>query len=157
MLFLGAVVLAGGTVRLVRAARNGLKPPAAAVAALEAQRLAVDSAAANHADAREQRRPARRAARGEGGRGVTRPAEPVAPPTVAPSIHAPAVLVDIDRASAAELESLPRIGPALAARIIAEREANGAFGSFEALESRVKGVGPAMIKSLQGKATFSSR
>ncbi|HKS05506.1 MAG TPA: helix-hairpin-helix domain-containing protein [Gemmatimonadaceae bacterium] len=157
LVFLGAVVLAGGTVRLFRAARQGAKPPAAAAAALDAQRHAVDSAFADRAESRAGRRPSRGARRGDVGRGVTRTPEPVAPSTFVPLPPQSPAPVDIDRASAAELEALPRIGPALAARIVAERDANGVFGSFDALDARVKGIGPAIIKLLQGKATFSSR
>ena len=66
----------------------------------------------------------------------------------------PLTPVDVDRASAAELEALPRIGPALATRIIEERERDGPFGSLEGLQ-RVRGIGPAMAKGLAGHVTFS--
>jgi competence protein ComEA len=62
--------------------------------------------------------------------------------------------VDINRASAAELESLPRVGPALAARIVAHREAHGPFGSIEALDA-VPGVGPATLEALRSHVTLS--
>jgi competence protein ComEA len=48
--------------------------------------------------------------------------------------------IDVNRASAAELEALPGVGPALAARIVAHREANGPFGSPEDL-LQVSGIG----------------
>src|SRR5688500_5146795 len=48
-------------------------------------------------------------------------------------------LVDLNLAAAAELERLPRIGPALAERIIAHRDSAGPFASIEALE-QVRGV-----------------
>jgi competence protein ComEA len=54
-----------------------------------------------------------------------------------------------------ELESLPRIGPALAARIVAERNARGAFGSLDSLEARVRGIGPALAELLRTRVTFS--
>ncbi len=60
----------------------------------------------------------------------------------------------MDRADAAELERLPGIGPALARRILADREQNGPFGSIEGLQ-RVKGVGPALAKRVQPHVTFS--
>jgi len=63
--------------------------------------------------------------------------------------------VDVDTASAATLERLPRIGPALAKRIVEERARNGAFGSLEGLQRRVRGVGPAMVRTLSGSVTFS--
>lgn len=68
-----------------------------------------------------------------------------------PAVTSP---VDVDRATASELEVLPRIGPALAKRIVADREANGPFGSIEGFQ-RVRGVGPAMAAALSGTVTFS--
>ncbi|HEX8850841.1 MAG TPA: helix-hairpin-helix domain-containing protein [Gemmatimonadaceae bacterium] len=62
--------------------------------------------------------------------------------------------VDMDRASADEIEALPRIGPALAKRIVDDRDANGPFGSLEGLQ-RVRGVGPAMAEVLRSSVTFS--
>lgn len=56
--------------------------------------------------------------------------------------------VNINRATAAELERLPRVGPVLAARIVAYREANGSFANVESLTG-VKGVGPAMLERLR--------
>ena len=64
-------------------------------------------------------------------------------------------MVDIDRATASQLEALPRVGPALAARIVAYRDSAGPFGSMEALE-RVRGIGPAMAKVLAPRVTFST-
>ncbi len=62
--------------------------------------------------------------------------------------------VDVDVASAAELDRLPGIGPALAGRIVADREAHGPFGSLQALE-RVKGIGPALAAKIAPLVTFS--
>ncbi|MCL4212452.1 MAG: helix-hairpin-helix domain-containing protein [Gemmatimonadales bacterium] len=64
------------------------------------------------------------------------------------------LILDLDVASAAELERLPGIGPALAARIVADRSALGPFGSLEGLQ-RVKGIGPALARRLQPHVTFS--
>lgn len=63
--------------------------------------------------------------------------------------------VDVDRAGTAELTRLPRIGPALAARVVAEREAGGPFGSLEALDRRVAGVGPTTVDAIRPWARFS--
>jgi competence ComEA-like helix-hairpin-helix protein len=52
--------------------------------------------------------------------------------------------VDVNRASAAELEALPGVGPVLAARIVAYRDSAGPFESPEDLLA-VRGVGPAML------------
>ncbi|NIM52546.1 MAG: hypothetical protein GTO22_25415 [Gemmatimonadales bacterium] len=63
--------------------------------------------------------------------------------------------IDVDRAGADELTRLPRIGPALAGRIVADREAAGPFGSLEALD-RVPGVGPALLAAIRRHVTFSA-
>ena len=68
----------------------------------------------------------------------------------------PGEFVDVDRAEAAELERLPRVGPALARRMVDDRVANGPFGSLEGL-SRVPGIGPGMIKGLERKVVFSGQ
>lgn len=62
--------------------------------------------------------------------------------------------MDLDRADVVALERLPRIGPALAARIVADRSANGSFGSLEALQ-RVRGIGPKLAEGLRAHVTFS--
>ncbi len=60
--------------------------------------------------------------------------------------------VDVNRATAAELESLPGVGPATATAIVAERERNGPFVGVEDLE-RVPGIGPAKLASLRDLVT----
>lgn len=67
---------------------------------------------------------------------------------------APGERVDLDRASAAELVRLPRIGPTLARTIVADREAHGPFGSLEGL-GRVRGIGPGTLRLLEPHAGFS--
>lgn len=64
--------------------------------------------------------------------------------------------IDVDRAPAEELARLPRVGPALAARIVADREANGPFGSLNALD-RVSGIGPGTLQMLRPHVAFSGR
>ncbi|MBX6332340.1 MAG: helix-hairpin-helix domain-containing protein, partial [Gemmatimonadaceae bacterium] len=74
-----------------------------------------------------------------------------------PSLSAvvlPARPVDLDVASAAEIDRLPKIGPRLAARIVANRDSLGPFGSLEALR-RVPGVGPAVARAIAPYVTFS--
>jgi competence protein ComEA len=56
-------------------------------------------------------------------------------------------IIDLNRADAAELETLPGIGPALAARIVAYRDSAGRFAKPEQLDS-VRGVGPALLARL---------
>lgn len=60
---------------------------------------------------------------------------------------APAPL-DLNRATAEELETLPGIGAAKAAAILAAREAQGGFSSLEELEA-VRGIGPALMAKLR--------
>lgn len=67
---------------------------------------------------------------------------------------APGERIDIDRASAAELARLPRIGPALSARIVADRSEHGPFGSLEELD-RVSGIGPKLLEAIRPHASFS--
>ena len=57
-------------------------------------------------------------------------------------------VVDINHASATELEALPGIGPSLAAAIVDHREREGTFGSVEELLS-VAGIGPAKLAQLR--------
>lgn len=52
--------------------------------------------------------------------------------------------IDLNSASSAEIELLPEIGPALAARIVESRERDGAFGSVRDLD-RVRGIGKRTI------------
>jgi competence ComEA-like helix-hairpin-helix protein len=66
----------------------------------------------------------------------------------------PAGPVDLDVATEKEIEALRHIGPALAKRIVADRDSFGPFGSMEGLK-RVKGVGPSMVGKLDSAVTFS--
>lgn len=61
--------------------------------------------------------------------------------------HVDSGRIDLNRADAAQLEELPGVGPVLAARIVADREANGPFARVEDL-GRVPGVGPAILAGL---------
>jgi competence protein ComEA len=108
------------------------------------------------------RSPAERAWRADGDLGI---GIVVAPPKPVPKRQTggstasagppPAPLIlDVDRATAAELERLPRIGPALAARIVQDRSERGDYGSIQGLQ-RVRGVGPAMAAALAPYVTFS--
>lgn len=63
---------------------------------------------------------------------------------------APAGPIDLNHADAEELERLPRIGPALAARIVAGRP----YERIEDLE-RVPGIGPRTVERLRGLVTLA--
>lgn len=63
-----------------------------------------------------------------------------------------AELIDINRADAAALDSLPGIGPATAAAIIDYRTNNGPFKQIEAIQD-VKGIGPAVYAKIKDNIT----
>jgi competence protein ComEA len=56
--------------------------------------------------------------------------------------------VHINTATAAELETLPGIGPALAQRILEHRNVHGPFATVDDLQN-VSGIGPAMLEELR--------
>jgi competence ComEA-like helix-hairpin-helix protein len=66
----------------------------------------------------------------------------------------PGERIDADRATAAELARLPRVGLALAKTIVADREAHGPFGALEGLD-RVPGVGAGLLSALGPHLAFS--
>lgn len=71
------------------------------------------------------------------------------PPPAAGNV---AGLVNLNTADVATLETLPRIGPALAERIVAWREANGRFSSVEDLLA-VSGIGERILDGLRDSVT----
>lgn len=157
LLFFAAVAALGVGVNAWRAARGGERVLQGSPSDLAAQIARVDSAVA-HSPSREAGRAALRKRNAEKA-DQKRKSKAVAPmPALPPStVYRPpstAGLVDLDLAPAASIESLPRIGPALAARIVANRDSFGAFGSLDGLQ-RVKGVGAAMAKGLRERVTFS--
>ena len=129
LLFFSAVVALGASTRAYRAFTGRTLADSSARSALELQIKAADSA--------------RKAGfrKGKRDRPVKAPPKPSGP-------------VDLDVADVKEIESLRHIGPALARRIIADRDSFGPFGSLEGL-TRVKGVGPSMVEKLDSAVTFS--
>jgi competence ComEA-like helix-hairpin-helix protein len=77
----------------------------------------------------------------------------VLPSPPRPAREVPVGRIDPNRASAAELIRLPGIGPALAGRIVADRDQNGPFRSPEALR-RVRGIGPKTLERIRGFLSF---
>ena len=141
LVFLAAVSVLGASVRLVQASTpRPLNATAESSALLDRQLNSVDSA-----------RRTKRAAKGEKKPRKSKAAKAEAGPPPGPNNR-----IDMDRADTTQLDRLPRIGPALARRIVANRDSFGAFGSLEKLH-RVKGIGPAMLKALDSLVTFSGR
>jgi len=64
----------------------------------------------------------------------------------------PAALVNLNRATAAELEELPGVGPVLAERIIAHRERQGGFRNVADLQ-QVSGIGEKIFAELEDLVT----
>ncbi|HEY3279205.1 MAG TPA: helix-hairpin-helix domain-containing protein [Gemmatimonadales bacterium] len=60
----------------------------------------------------------------------------------------PGERIDLDRADVTEITRLPRIGPALAQRIVAWRTEHGPFGSLARLDS-VPGVGAKLLDAIR--------
>ena len=60
--------------------------------------------------------------------------------------------ININTASASDLEKLPGIGPALAERIVEYRDSHGPFASVDALTD-VPGIGKAKLEGLREQAT----
>jgi competence protein ComEA len=86
--------------------------------------------------------------------------------TVSPALAAdattPVGVVNVNQASVDQLSLLPRIGPAVAARIVEHREANGPFAGKEEL-MLVRGIGERTYENLEpfialeGKTTLSEK
>jgi competence protein ComEA len=85
-------------------------------------------------------------------------AEPEAPPAPCACAEAgePLKLVDLNRASEAELLELPGVGPARARAILAFRAEHGGFHSVSQL-LRIKGFGRAMLRRLRPLLTLSPK
>jgi DNA uptake protein ComE-like DNA-binding protein len=176
LLFLAGVIVLGASVRVVRAARSGEPVDAASRQALARQLASVDSARdgaprrasrgeRERSHTKKRRSDTRRLpslsradsiAAADSARGWVR--EPLSRSIDNESVSSPStprsVPIDLDVATETEIESLPRIGPVLARRIVADRTANGPFGSMAGFE-RVVGVGPSLAASLAQRVTFS--
>ena len=62
-------------------------------------------------------------------------------------------LLNLNSATAEQLEELPGVGPALAARIVDWRESNGSFKNVEELSS-VSGIGDKLLASVRDLVTL---
>lgn len=130
LLFLAGVIALGSGARVVRA-RSADGPAEASRGALAAHLARVDSA--------------RKSGRGKKGRGAGKTVQalrPGEPP------------IDLDQAAASQIDRLPGIGKVVAARIVANRDSFGTFGSLKELQ-RVKGIGPKLAERIRPHVTFS--
>lgn len=152
LLFLGVVACLGGGVRVIRA--NASPPvPVEARRALDAR----ISSAAGKGGAPHRVSPA------DTTTPVSRRPKPITTrPAVTVVIRQPFPdpapdryhRVDVDQATAQQLQTLPGIGPTLAARIIAFRDSAGPFGGLKAF-GEVKGIGPSTLARLDTLIRFS--
>ena len=136
LVFLSSVIFLGAGTRVCRSAVESRNADQSSSKALRNQIAAVDSVIA------QRNSGAKRGRKVRPGKGA-----PANPPPV------PAI-IDMDLAKADQIETLRGIGPALAARIVADRDSFGAFGSLDGLK-RVRGVGIALAEKLAPHVTFS--
>ncbi|MEO7366913.1 MAG: helix-hairpin-helix domain-containing protein [Gemmatimonadaceae bacterium] len=137
LLFLGVVIVLGGGMRVARAVGSGAPADTDARAAIDAQIDAVESARKSGKKSKGKKPKKKK------GRAVTKV-------EIAPVSSR----IDLDIASADQIESLRGIGPAMANRIVADRDSLGPFGSLKELE-RVRGIGPKLSAKLDSSVTFS--
>lgn len=150
LLFIAGIAALGATVRVARAVSTPAPPPGAA---LEHQMQAADSAKRSIAG----RRPDKNRRPGQSKPAAVRAAGIAQQP--AASVATPAHRdykgrLDLDVATAAEIDSLPNVGPTLAKRIVVDRMANGAFRELPALR-RVRGVSLKLLAGLDSLVGFS--
>jgi competence ComEA-like helix-hairpin-helix protein len=152
LVFFGAVAVLGAGVRVVRAA--GGPAPTGSQPALDRQIRSSDSA-----------RQASRSGRKKTSRSTSaRKSGPSVAPADTGRRRRPAGpldrrgyvgdRLDIDVATAAQIDSLPGVTPLMARRIVADRMSRGPFTSADGLR-RVSGVGNAFLKHIDTLITFS--
>ena len=152
LVFFGAVAVLGAGVRVVRAAAG--PAPATSQPALDRQILSSDSALQSSRSAKKK------TGRSTGPRRSTRPAAQADTgrrrKSVGPLDRRGYVgnRLDMDIASAAQIDSLPGVTPLMAKRIVADRMARGPFATADGLR-RVIGVSNAFLKRIDTLIVFS--
>ncbi|MEP6491476.1 MAG: helix-hairpin-helix domain-containing protein [bacterium] len=159
LIFVGVVAVLGAGVRVVRAA--GRDSVTGAQPALDVQARAADSAAvAQHAarDARKSGRGGKASSRGASDttrrahRDTARKAAPPGGPLDRPG-HIGGKL-DLDVATASQIDSLPGMSSGMAKRIVADRMMRGPFLTRDGLR-RVAGMGPRFVQQIDSLVVFS--
>ncbi|HKN67119.1 MAG TPA: helix-hairpin-helix domain-containing protein [Gemmatimonadaceae bacterium] len=159
LLFLAAVAVLGVSVRALRAVGATPQPAGITSAALDRQLAAVDSArqaasAKVKGRGRAKSRSRKMRDSSSDSDGALLRATALRAAAVAGASFRRSLPLDLDVATAAQIESLPGVGPVLARRIVADRAARGDFGSLANFQ-RVKGIGPALAARLDSMVTFS--
>jgi hypothetical protein len=163
LIFVGAIAVLGAGVRVLRASSEASAP--ATQQALEHQMQRADSSWHSERDALKGR--GRGRGRGRGARDLdsttdtTHRRRSAAPRDSVPRQLAPlerkgyiGKRLDLDVATAAQIDSLPGVAPGMAKRIVADRLMRGPFLSMNGLR-RVSGVGPLFIQRIDSVVTFS--
>ncbi|MDM7460826.1 MAG: helix-hairpin-helix domain-containing protein, partial [bacterium] len=83
---------------------------------------------------------------------VHKPDAPRTPRPETPKPAAPRFPIDLNTATAEQLEAIPGIGPVLAQRIVDYRHAHGRFHSVEEL-LEVSGIGPKRLENMRPYVT----
>jgi len=151
-MFLGAVGVLGAGVRVVRAAGKDSIPPVQP--ALEHQASVADSAASAQRAGKGRGKGAKK---GRGGRGAAAATPPdhahELPPSQDRAGHIRGRL-DLDVATAAQIDSLPGVSSTMARRIAVDRARRGPFTNLAGLQ-RVSGVGKRFLQQIDSLVTFS--
>jgi len=150
LVFFGAVAVLGAGVRVLRAA--GGPPPSAAQPALDRQIQSSDSALQSGRKKKDGRGTTSRKGRGAAAQADTgRRIRSVGPLDRRGYVGN---RLDLDIATAAQIDSLPGVTPLMARRIVADRMSRGPFLSADGLR-RVVGVGSKFLKGIDTLITFS--
>lgn len=156
LMFVGAIAVLGAGVRVVRAATSDGGP--AVQPALERQMQSADSA--KQAAQAKQARKGKSASQAPGGkRRPRKSAVADGPGMVIPIVGANQRAhvngkLDLDVATAAQIDSLPGVSPAVAKKIVVDRMRNGPFQTATGLR-RVRGLTAAAAARLDSLVVFS--